>query len=474
MISSEGMSPGEACRYDRRIACASTDSGHSGGAAIAMERLVAGLRDHGASVDVVTRRDLAPFTDRDRWLERRLRRTIKRGRTDVSNTFFTADWPGWDISGHPAVAASNVVNVHWVAGFVAAAGIRRLVECGKRVAWTLHDMRAFTGGCHYAAGCRGFVGQCMSCPQLVESLRDLPVRSLARTRRRLAGLPLVFITPSQWLADELSRSSVFDPTAHAIRVIPNGIDLDRYRPGNTGEARRRLGLPMDRLCVLLGSVSLAERRKGTDVAIAALTLAAKALSARGSEPPIVVTYGHGKLLIPGVQCLSLGSLDEPGVVEAIHACDTYVTMAREDNLPNSVMESLACGRPVVSTSTGGIPDMVHDGVTGWLVPVDDAAAAAAVLERLALNCHLVTKVGCQARARAEREWDFRLQARRYLEAFDACPFDHGSHASRSPSVASGEVRMDDTTPASAVVHRGGPLRGPLRALRRLARRVARR
>lgn len=455
-----------------RITCVSTVAGHAGGAAIAMERLVAGLRGHGIPVDVVTRKDCPPATPHERRLDRTIRRAIKHSRTDLSNTLFTADWPSWDITGHPAVVAADFVNVHWVAGFLAAAGIRRLVESGKRVAWTLHDMRAFTGGCHYAAGCRGFIGQCMACPQLTDTLRDLPRRSLARARRRLAGLPLVFISPSKWLADELSHSSVFDPGAHEIRVIPNGLDLDRYRPGSATEARRRLGLPLERFCILLGSVSLDERRKGTDVAIDAVTRAAARLAAKGHEPPVVVTYGAGEFSIPGVPCHGLGRLDEAGVIEALHACDTYLTLAREDNLPNTVMEALACGRPVVGTAAGGIPDMVQDGVHGWLVPVGDAEATAAVLERIALDRDRMVAAGIQARERAEDEWDARLCARRYLAIVDAWPFGLNAHRG---SPADGHpvghaAKSERCTPAAAVVHRGGPLRGPLRSMRRLARR----
>jgi glycosyltransferase involved in cell wall biosynthesis len=455
---------------DPRIACVATHAGHSGGAAIAMERLVAGLRGHGIVVDIVSRDHCPPATPRERRLDRTIRRALRHGRTDVSNTLFTADWPSWDITGHPAVAAADFVNVHWVAGFLAAAGIRRLVERGKRVAWTLHDMRPFTGGCHYAAGCGGFAGHCMACPQLVRPLHEVAVRSLARARRRLAGLPLVFISPSQWLAGELHRSSVFDPSAHEIRVIPNGLNLDRYRPADAADARRRLGLPLDRFCILLGSVSLAEHRKGTDVAIEAVARAAAHVVARGGLPPVVVTYGSGMLAIPGVPCHSLGILDEAGVIEALQACDTYLTMAREDNLPNTVMEALSCGRPVVGTAAGGIPEMVENDVEGWLVPVDDAEAAARVLAGLAENPTQLAAAGVRARQRAEREWDARLQSRRYLALADAWPLDPVQRPVAVAQEPSGVARAERSTPAAVVVHRGGSLRGPLRHMRRLARR----
>jgi glycosyltransferase involved in cell wall biosynthesis len=245
---------------DHRIAFLATQAGRGGGAAIAMERLVTAVRQAGAEVEVLTREAVDPLPPASRRVERHVRRRIRQARTARSNTLFTADWPAWDVAGHPAVAAADLVNVHWVAGFLAAGGIRRIVESGRPVAWTLHDMRPFTGGCHYTSGCRGFTADCTACPQLSAALEPLPARSLARARRRLRGIPLTFVTPSHWLAGELTRSNLFDPAAHAVRVIPNGLDLNRYRPGDRAAARRRLRLPERGLGILLGSVSLDERR----------------------------------------------------------------------------------------------------------------------------------------------------------------------------------------------------------------------
>jgi glycosyltransferase involved in cell wall biosynthesis len=453
-----------------RLALLASQSGRAGGAAIAMERLASAVRAAGGQVDVVTRAAMPPFSAAARRLERLVRRGIRRARTPVSNTLFTADWPAWDVTAHPAVAAADLVNVHWVAGFIAAAGIRRLVESGRPVAWTLHDMRPFTGGCHYAGGCPGFAAECGPCPQLAAALGALPERSLARARRRLAGVPLVFISPSRWLAGELVRSSVYDPRAHRVRVIANGIDLERYAPGDGRAARRRLGLPEGGLAILLGSVSLEERRKGARLAAEAVARAAAEIARRGlAPPPVAVTYGSGAVEIPGVVCRHLGSLDEAGVLEALQACDLHLTMAREDNLPNTVMEALACGLPVVATRAGGPPEMVADGASGWLVDVDDAPAAAATLVRLAEDPDLVRAAARLGRATAEGEWDDRLQARRYLELATELraspPADRRLAAMAPPAVAAAAP----LSPAAvAALHRGASLRGPLRRLRRFA------
>lgn len=452
----EGRSP--------RITCLATHAGRAGGAAIALERLAAAMRAAGGSVSLVTRGDCEPPPAPARRIERLVRRRIRHARTARSNTMFTADWPAWDVACHPAVAAADLVNVHWVAGFLAAGGIRRIVDAGRPVAWTLHDMRPFTGGCHYSSGCAGFTADCQACPQLAARLAGLPPRVLAHGRRRLRGIPLTFIAPSRWLAGELVRSSLFDPTAHTVRVIPNGIDLDRYRPGDQAAARRRLGLPSGGLGILLGSVSLDEHRKAATVAAEAVRLTAATLTDRQATPaPLVVTYGSGSLDIPGVACRHLGPLDEAGVLAAAHACDIHLTMAREDNLPNTVMEALACGLPVVASRTGGHPEMIADGVEGWLVEVDDAPAAAAVIARLAAEPERVRAAATAARRRALAEWDDRLQARRYLElAAELAP-------SRTALPRSAAVDPHRFTPALAAIHKGGLLRGPRRRFRRLTR-----
>lgn len=450
-----------------RIAMLATEAGRVGGAAIALERLATAVRAAGGQVDLVTRAAMPPLPAAARRLERIVRRRIRRARTTVSNTLFTADWPAWDVTDHPAVAGADLVNVHWVAGFLAAAGIRRMVAAGRAVAWTLHDMRPFTGGCHYGGGCEGFASVCAACPQLSATLSQLPERSLARARRRLAGVPLVFVSPSRWLAGELMRSSLFDPRAHRVTVIPNGIDLERYAAKDRPGARRRLGLPEAGLVILLGSVSLDERRKGAGMAAAAVARAAAELARRGTAPvPVVVTYGSGRLEIPGVACRHLGSCGESGVLEALQASDLHLTMAREDNLPNTVIEALACGLPVVATRAGGHPEMVIDGVSGWLVGVDDAAAAAARLVQLAENPPLVRAAAARARAWAEAEWDARLQASRYLEL--AAEF-RSTRLADQPPAAAPDLSPERLTPAVATaLHGGAPFRGPLRRLRRLA------
>jgi glycosyltransferase involved in cell wall biosynthesis len=454
------MSVTAAPRTRLRVACISTYGGHGGGAAVAMQRLAAALEAEGATVDVMTRDGPEPAAGR------RVRRRIRHGRTPLSNTLFSADWPSWDIASLPAVVAADVVHVHWVAGFLDAAAVCRLVATGKPVVWTQHDLRAFTGGCHYPAGCRGFTADCRSCPQLAARLAALPERTLRRSRRLLRGLPLTFVAPSRWLAEELRTASLFDPPHHSLHVIPNGIDLDRYVPAiDKPAARALLGLPATGLAVLLGSVSLDERRKGARAAATALALLAERLRAAGAPPPVAVTYGAGAIALPGIAQHHLGSLAEPGVIAALHASDVHLTMTREDNLPNTVVEALACGLPVVGSAVGGVPEMLTTGVEGWLVAPDDPAAAATALARLAQDPGLLAETGRAARRRAVAAFDARVQARRHLALYGDLP----QRAAAIDTAAPG-VRLLPPTPATVPLIAPPPLvRTYLRHLRRLSR-----
>jgi glycosyltransferase involved in cell wall biosynthesis len=460
-----------------RITCLSTYGGHAGGAAVAMHRLAAALETAGATVTVVARQGpgAAGIGSEARWraAERRIRRRIRHGRTALSNTLFSADWPAWDVAAQPAVRDADVIHVHWVAGFLDAEAIRRLIGTGKPVVWTQHDLRAVTGGCHYAAGCTGFQTACTACPQLAPPLHAVAERTLGRSRRRLRGRPLAFVAPSRWLAAELARARLFDPTSHTLHVIPNGIDLDRYAPpADKRAARARLGLPPDGLAVLLGSVALDERRKGGDAAAAALERFAAHCRRRGGPAPVAVTYGGGSLPLRGITPRHLGPLDEPGVIAALQACDVHLTMTREDNLPNTVVEALACGLPVVGTAVGGLPEMVASGVEGWLVSPDDPAAAAAALDRLAEDAEVVRATAQAARRRALADFDARLQARRHLELYRDLARPTASRSAADPLPAA--PRLLAPTPAAATLLGPGPIvRRARRRLRRLLRRVAR-
>ncbi len=164
---------------------------------------------------------------------------LNRNRTELSNTFFSLSYPGWDISRLPLAQAADVINLHWVADFQSPPTLKRLFEVGKPVVWTLHDQWAFTGGCHYSAGCEGYRSSCTGCPQLREDPYDLPAAILGDKLDAFRNAKLTIVTPSHWMAECARSSRAFRDVP--VRVIPNGLETDIFQPASKARAKTELG-----------------------------------------------------------------------------------------------------------------------------------------------------------------------------------------------------------------------------------------
>lgn len=459
---------------DPQITCIGTTGGARGGAAIAMQRLVDSLQLTGLQPRVVTlegcddpaiERTHARHGDTKR-LARKVRRAIKRARSPLTNTMFTADWPAWDISRHPAVLSADIINVHWVAGFLNGDSIRRLALAGRAIVWTLHDERAFTGGCHYTAGCDGFTRRCEACPQLVGEAAYAAERVLRRSRSALQDIPLTFVSPSRWLAGELTRGALFNPHRHEVHVVPYDIDTSRFAPaGDRRSLRSQLALPPEGVGIVMGSVSLAERRKGARQAREAVELLRDELRrvGRPGPPPFLVTYGEEAVEVEGFVCRHFGPQEESGVIDILRACDVHLMMTREDNLPNTVMEALACGIPTVGTRVGGVPDMVEHGRHGWLVDRDDSRAAAACLASLVTHPEQLVTVGRAARQRCLELYAPGTQGARYRQIFSR--LNHAAHRTVAGEPQGRARVLDVAAGAGHLLRSGIPLRPYARLLR---------
>jgi glycosyltransferase involved in cell wall biosynthesis len=314
----------------------------------------------------------------------------------------------------------DVINVHNLHAATAGAWSPNLLRVCAEYAptvWTLHDMWSFTGRCAYSYDCRKFLNGCdASCPTATE----YPVLALDRIagaweqRRRLLGSysRLVAVTPSRWLAQE-ARAGLW--IGHRIEVIPYGLPLDVYRPVERNSVRKALGIETSGAVLLIAAHKLTERRKGTNLLI-------EALQHLSHRPLTLLVLGAGNLRLQteGVHVHPLGYVkDEHTKVLAYNAADILVHPAPVDNLPNVVLESIACGTPVVSFAVGGLPDVVRPRQTGWLADAVSPAAFGNALEGALNNLKHGDDLRSSCRALAEAEFGAGLQAKRYLGLFSA-------------------------------------------------------
>ena len=310
-----------------------------------------------------------------------------------------------------------VINLHWInAGCVSIESLRRVQ---RPIVWTIHDMWPFTGGCHYSEGCRRFEDRCGRCPQLRSAGdRDLSSRIHRRKVRHWQSLDLTIVTPSRWLAQEAAASSLFRD--RRIEVIPNGLDLERFRPVNQAFARDVLGLPQDKKLLLFSAWSGgSDRRKGFDLLEAAL---AGLVRDRGFADQVeVVLIGSGteaRTTLCGLRCRGLGSLnDDISLSLAYNAVDAFVAPSRQDNLPNTVVEALACGTPTVAFHIGGMPDIIQHKQHGYLAQPFDTNDLAEGIKWALWPGVSGGQLRSAARTYAEQRYALGQQARSYAGLF---------------------------------------------------------
>jgi len=360
--------------------------------------------------------------DEDFIISKYQRYLIASNRTNLTNTLFTGDSSGWDLSALQSVQDVDLINLHWVAEFINAESLKLLSELGKPIVWTLHDERAFTGGCHYTFGCMNYSQSCSSCPQVIEELSWLPKLNL-NARNKLREIPLTFICPSQWIQGKLRKSKFFNEKSHHSQVIPNSIDLNRFKPIEAkaiSSLKKELNIEQDSICLLAGSFSLDDDRKGVAFIVDALKGLTSLLKSRGLFRKVVLlTYGKGTMPIESIETKHLGFIQsETQIARFLNVADLFLSMTREDNLPNSIMESLACGTPVISTDVGGVSDMVIDNYNGKLIQQDNSHQMADAILHSMEDKKRLPEWSANARSTAELNFSHQKQGSEYIKVFN--------------------------------------------------------
>jgi glycosyltransferase involved in cell wall biosynthesis len=313
------------------------------------------------------------------------------------------------------VAIADIVCLHWIAGSFLHP--RHLARLDKPLVWRLSDLWPFTGGCHFPAACRKFEDRCGSCPSLGSAADDdLAARGFAARERYYDGLDLTVAAPSRWIAEEAKRSRLF--RHRRIVHIPTGIDTSIFRPMPRAEARRLLDLPADATMLLFGAMdSTTNSRKGFAPLRQALSRFARSPSARGAVAVVFGGETDAATDVEGLPLIHVGKITEQERLAWLYAAaDVLVAPFIEDNLPNVVLEALACGTPVAAFAAGGIPDAVEHQRNGVLVPVGDADALA---DGIAWALDPVRKPSLEvaARATAQSRFDIAQCARAYRDLF---------------------------------------------------------
>lgn len=281
---------------------------------------------------------------------------------------------GSDITKLREFQEADVIHLSWVnQGMLSLKSIRKILKSGKPVVWTMHDLWAATGICHYARGCNRYVSTCGNCPLLPHkgSKNDISSKVFGRKKELYHGGNIHFVSCSRWLEQQAKKSGLF--VGQRITNIPNPIDTHVFCPQNKAEARLRAGLPADKHIILFVSQRVTDERKGMEYFVEAIDCLVKKYPDMVKHTAIAILGGHSEEITLSLPSCSLGYVsDVKQIVNIYNSVDVFVLPSLEDNLPNTIMESMACGVPGVGFKVGGIPEMIDHLKTGYVANYRDA------------------------------------------------------------------------------------------------------
>lgn len=357
-----------------------------GGAAIAANRLMEALNNNGIKAKMLVRdkqTDQISVVPLDKsWLHA-VKFVWERFCIWCANGFhkhrlFELDLAnvGTDITSLPEFQEADVIHLHWInQGFLSLDDILKILKSGKPVVWTMHDMWPFTGTCHYAGECENYLTACHHCPILYNggSKNDISAKVFAKKQAIYAQAQIQFVACSQWLESLAKKSSLF--ANQAVCNIPNAINTQLFHPKEKDEARKKLNLPLDKKLLLFGSLKITDKRKGVDYLVQACKVFQQKYPELSSSIGIVA-MGHEGEALSSLFPFPVYTLDyvskERDLVEVYNAVDLYVTPSLQDNLPNTIVEAMACGVPCVGFHVGGIPQMIDHLHNGYVAEYKDA------------------------------------------------------------------------------------------------------
>src|SRR5580704_12233977 len=310
----------------------------------------------------------------------------------------------------------DILHLHLISAFLDCRSLFEWVPRHVPVVWTLHDMNPFTGGCHFDAGCRKYRNECGSCPKLGSSDEDDLSRQVWQRRKSAYGhmstTQLQLVAPCRWVAEEVRLSSLLG--RFPVTVIPYGVDVEAFAPRDRTFARNALGIPQEARVLVFAALNVSERRKGFSLLVEALT------SLR--EDPnlfLLVVGGHAAVQQIGIPCRSLGYVSSERLLSIVFsAADLCVVPTLQETGPLIVIESLACGTPVIGFPAGDMPDMVRPGDTGLLVPSGDSMALREGIRAMLSNPDRLAEMRIKCRQVAVGDYSLEIFARRYVSLYE--------------------------------------------------------
>ncbi len=332
---------------------------------------------------------------------------------DIANT-------GTDVTNLAEFERADVIHLHWVnQGFLSLDNINKIMHSGKPVVITMHDQWYFTGICHYSDCCDKYKQMCENCMLMKgKLLGDIAKKTFIRKQKIYSDAKLTFVGCSKWMADLAKESKLTQ--GHKVINIPNAINAELFHPMDKSAAKEEFGFPKDKRLILFSCQKITDERKGFKYFVEALNIIKEANPELASSIEIAVVGGKSDEVTKMVpfNIITVPYISEPEKMVALYnTMDIYVTPSLQDNLPNTIMESLACGIPCVGFNIGGIPEMIDHKQNGYVAEYKDAKDFAnGIVWTLTQDYELLSSNACN---KVIQEYCEEAVAKKYIEAYES-------------------------------------------------------
>ncbi len=278
------------------------------------------------------------------------------------NTVFHTDIFGMEVAKN-IIEEADIVNLHWInEGIWSYRFLKYLYKCNKPIVWTMHDMWAFTGGCHYNGTCNNYKDECGYCHLFHNVRKNDMTRLVYKLKARMyREMKICFVGCSQWITYECIKSGIAGKKK--VCNIPNPMPGHFFKVRDKNLCKTVLGINSNKKIILFGAVSsTSDKRKGFD-------LLKSAIGNLQREEYALGVFGNmfDDNILTGFETYSFGYIADDLHLALIYGiADVFVAPSQQENLANTVMEALSCGIPTVAYNIGGMSDMILDGINGYL------------------------------------------------------------------------------------------------------------
>jgi len=290
----------------------------------------------------------------------------------------------------------DLVHLHTVADWFDVPSWLETLPREIGVVISLHDMWHFTGGCFLYRGCNLYSETCTPCPILKSPFNWVLARDEHRRKlQAYRNCRAQFVANSFWLAELAGRSPIVKASG-GVRVIPPGIDTTVFKPQDRDRCRKQLDLPQNAFVIITGSASLTDANKNVPWLLKQLS------HLPDLDGVIVLAFGEGSVPVPDHSDVRFtgGIRDRRDLARLLVAADVFVSASLMETYPLTLVESMACGTPVVAFRVGGIPEAAPDGQAAILCEPGDGATLTEAIMKLRSSPELRDRLGALARETA--------------------------------------------------------------------------